>query len=118
MTAARARRRNVVDERLPSDAVPLAPCGLWLVASSRMNRPVRTDTRYPCRCRPPRDGDSQSGCNPIWCPCAGRADPEAMPRFCCGRRYRPAEPGRPANWLYDDYRSRTTQSPGPFQLAG
>lgn len=52
--------------------------GRWLVAGT----PI--DQRYPCRC-------DAGDCSPAWCPCAARADAEAMPLSCCSRRTTPAQ---------------------------
>lgn len=46
----------------------------WLVAGTDVG------DRYPCLCR-------KRGCDPVYCPCAGRPDVDDMPAMCCSHRY-------------------------------
>lgn len=54
--------------------------GRWLIAGTPSDEP------YPCRCLEPvrgKDGSTftPKACNPAFCPCSGRADPQSPE--CC-----------------------------------
>lgn len=54
------------------------PYGVWLKAGT----PVTES--YPCRCREERAPWAKE-CNPAFCPCPGRTDPQRPD--CCAHRY-------------------------------
>ena len=59
----------------PAGQVCPVPHDRWL---GRFPAVVPIGVPYPCAC-------DRRGCNPNWCPCAGRADVEAVPERCCAR---------------------------------
>jgi len=77
----------VTEEQKSPAATQAAGFGPWLIAGTPVDEP------YPCRCLEPvvmSDGRTfkPKACNPAFCPCSGRLDPQGPE--CCAIHNTPA----------------------------